>query len=668
MQQEVRSKVAFDSGEPGSQAKVIASSTSRRMAGPLGITFFRLIAEHGSDVASLHSKDGTCAYAAQSIERAFGWKPDDIVGRPLAEFVHPDDLHRVAEAFMVEGDAIGQVTYRLRKKSGEHCWVETLTQATPVPGDRLIVCMTRDASRQKRAALALEEGLLSLAMKTPDGVFIVQDGRILHANPTALAQLGLAAEAAVQGRRLADLIHPEDVAGESLALGLVEQGGSPMPVHDLRLLRRDGTVIPAQSYAIAVSFADRGAAMVVVREKPRPDTQAIVADRLRSIGTVAAGLAYELADPVALLLTSLDLLAVEDADESTLKVKAEALEQARTSGTRIYEALRSLRAFSRGDEDLRRAVDVREVTDAVLNVMQGRLSSTTRVVREFADVPTIVDADQARLSQALFNLISNAVDAANARELGEVRVAISVGTKGGALIEISDNGPGIEGNVLDRVFEPFFTTKPIATASGLGLPISHAIVSSLGGRLALESAPGAGTVALVQLPPSAARVRATSLAPRSTIRVAPAPPSQNRMRAMPRVAPQGERARLLILDDEISLAATLQRLFRHEYDVVVEGTAEGALRRVVAGERFDAILCDLLLPGMSGIEFYGELQRTAPELVSRVVFVTGGVITPGAQAFLDALPNLCVDKPFMPDELRQKLRELFGSLPRVSDA
>ena len=249
-----------------------------------------------------------------------------------------------------------------------------------------------------------------------------------------------------------------------------------------------------------------------------------------------------------------------------------------------------------------------------------------------------------------------------------MRVSISASTKGGALIEISDNGPGIEGNVLDRVFEPFFTTKPIATASGLGLPISHAIVSSLGGRLALESAPGAGTIAIVQLPPAAARARSTSLAPRSTIRVAPAPPSQNRMRALPRVEPRGERARLLILDDEIALAASLQRLYRHEYDVVVEGTAEGALRRIVAGERYDAILCDLLLPGISGIEFYGELQRTAPELVPRVVFVTGGVITPGAQAFLDALPNLCVEKPFMPDDLRQKLRELFGALPRLANA
>ncbi len=654
---------AKDAGE-APRANVATPTASRRMSGPLGITFFRLVAEHGSDIGSLHTRDGLCVFVAPSVTRAFGWPEDQFQGRPLRELVHHDDWPRVAEALAVEGEALGQVTYRLRLPSGETTWVETLTQAAPNSGrDQLVVCMTRDISHHRRATMALEEGVLALAMRQPDGVLVIQDGRILHSNPAAFQLLGLPTEAAVQRRRFAEFVHPDDSAREGEELTRIAQLGTVSAVHDLRFVLRDGTTLTTQTYAMGVSFGGAAAALLVVRDKPKLDTQAIIADRLRSIGAVATGLAQELAAPVALLLASLDVLASEEADADASAAKANALAQATSSGDRIFQALRSLRSFSRGDEDLRRTLDARDVVDAVLNVADGRRTATTKLVRDFAESPVFVSADQARLSQALLNLVANAVDAANERPDGEVRVSVRATTKGGALVEVSDNGPGIHEATLGRVFEPFFTTKPVATAAGLGLPISHAIIRALGGRLDLESAPKAGTIAIVQLPPCAAPEGRMSLtqppASRATIRVAPAPaPPSATTRALPRVSPAGEKPRLLVMDDDVPLASTLQRLLRHEYDVVVETSAEAALRRIVSGERFDILLCDVMLPGMSGIAFYDELQRIAPAMALRVVFVTGGMNTPGTQAFLEGLPNPCIDKPFLPDDLRRRLREL----------
>jgi PAS domain S-box-containing protein len=637
------------------QAKLARAQTS-----PSGITFHRLISEHASDVASLHGRDGAFVFASTSAARVVGWSEAELRARSLLDCVHDDDRAKVADALKVEGDVTARVTYRFRTASGDYLWVESILQAAAAPGGALIVCTTRDVSRQRRAVRALEEGMLSLAMRSPDAVFLVQEGRILRANPAALERLGVATEAALKGRPYLELVHPDDAPYEGPELARTTRASAPCPVHDIRLIAQDGAPIAAQSYALGVSFDGRDATLVVVRPRLRPDTQAIVADRLRSIGTIAAGLAHELADPIALLLTSLELLGTEDDDEAGRYAKTEALKQARRAGQEVYDALRSLRSLSRGDEDLRRNIDLREVLETVVHLAQARLSTTTRIQCDFDEEPVFAFGDQARVSQALLNVVTNAVDAAGRCDAGEVRIALRAAAKGGAIIEVSDNGEGIDERTLDRVFEPFFTTKPISTASGLGLAISNAIVRSLGGRIALESAPGVGTIVSIQLPAANGQRVPRSGPPSMTIRVSPAPPSSHGL-VMPRVVPRGERPRLLVIDDEVALANALRRMFRHEYDVTVEPTAEGAFGRIMAGEEFDLVLCDLQLPGISGIDFYGQIQETAPALVRRIVFVTGGVLTPGTQAFLDARPNLQIDKPFTPTVLRGHLRELLAT-------
>ena len=192
------------------------------------------------------------------------------------------------------------------------------------------------------------------------------------------------------------------------------------------------------------------------------------------------------------------------------------------------------------------------------------------------------------------------------------------------------------------MFDPFFTTKPTGIGTGLGLPICHSIVKSLGGEIGVESTPGDGTVFRVTLP---AQPQATKLLTPTPV---PAP-----------VEPR--RARVLVVDDELPLASMLQRVLEDEHEVHVTTTAHEALELLTSGEEFDLVLCDLLMPAMSGMDLYRELKRRCPGLQERLVFMTGGAFTPRAAEFLALVSNRRIEKPFDLSQVRRLVRELTNA-------
>jgi CheY-like chemotaxis protein len=198
--------------------------------------------------------------------------------------------------------------------------------------------------------------------------------------------------------------------------------------------------------------------------------------------------------------------------------------------------------------------------------------------------------------------------------------------------------------VRARIFEPFFTTKPIGTGTGLGLFVCHGIVSDMGGRLEVETEPGRGSTFRVILPASpAADARPSAPAvPDAGLRPGPAAPASAAAR----------RARVLVLDDDGRVADSLRRMLEPDHDVEVLTRSRLALDRVRAGASWDAVLCDVMMPEMSGIEWFEEVRRLDPALARRVVFVTGGAFTAGARTFLEEVGNPRLDKPFVPDEVR----------------
>jgi CheY-like chemotaxis protein len=265
-----------------------------------------------------------------------------------------------------------------------------------------------------------------------------------------------------------------------------------------------------------------------------------------------------------------------------------------------------------------------------------------RLIRDLRPVPP-VEANESRLGQVFLNLLVNAAQAIpeGRASANEIRVATYVTDDGRVCIEISDTGSGIPPEVQKRLFTPFFTTKQVGVGTGLGLSICHRIVTGLGGAITVDSAVGAGTTFKVYLPPAAPRLTMTS----------PMPQVPDR---------QGRRGRILVIDDEEPVVRAAMRILQNEHDVAIATAASAAVDRVIAGERFDMILCDLMMPEMTGMELYAELMKIAPDQAEAMVFITGGAFTPRARGFLDRVKNERFEKPFNATQLRALVRERLG--------
>jgi CheY-like chemotaxis protein len=226
------------------------------------------------------------------------------------------------------------------------------------------------------------------------------------------------------------------------------------------------------------------------------------------------------------------------------------------------------------------------------------------------------------------NLLVNAAQAIpeGHADANLIRIATRNGPANTVIVEITDSGTGMTPEVQARLFEPFFTNKPTGIGTGLGLTICQRIMTAAGGKIEVESTPGQGTTFRVILP--AARISV------ATVSHTPAAPSTVR------------RGRVLIIDDEPTIGSSLMRLLGRDHDVVATTSAREALERILGGESFDVILCDLMMPVMTGIEFYQQLASLMPNQVQRIIFLTGGAFTAAARSFLDQCPNLRIGKPF----------------------
>jgi CheY-like chemotaxis protein len=272
-----------------------------------------------------------------------------------------------------------------------------------------------------------------------------------------------------------------------------------------------------------------------------------------------------------------------------------------------------------------------------------------RVVKDYG-VPPAVLADQTRLGQVFLNLIVNAAQALPEGRAphNEIRLTTGQDAQGLAFIAVSDNGVGIPPEVLPRIFEPFFTTKEVGEGTGLGLSICHSIIQELGGDIRVRSEPGRGTTFEVLIPP----------APEDEDEEAtPVPPA-------PVLPAPSRRGRLLLIDDEPLVAATLARTLASEHELVSFTSARQALERLRSGEHYDLILCDLMMPEMTGMELHATLVRENPALAERMLFLTGGAFTEAARAFLASTLQPWVEKPFEPDALRAQVHALLATRTR----
>ncbi len=583
--------------------------------------------------------DFSTTYVSPNVRDVLGWDPAAFQdSRFWRDRVHPDDRPMV-ETGLAQLFEHGEhaLRYRFEHADGTYRWILDGARLHRDADTAEIVGYVVDITERTRAeqALALSEASFrSVIERSPTMTFVHRNGTVLYANAAIAERLRIPADEVI-GLHALEYIHPDDRA--LIVQQIMRTAGGDSASVEVRMLPREGAPIVVRCAGVRVEFGGAPAHVVfctdVTAERELYARMAI-ADRLVSLGTLAAGVAHEINNPLAFVIGNIELLARElpaiVAGTSRLPMReVEALlSDARDGAVRVGAIVRDLRALSRNDDGRTSSIDVVPVLQSCLKMMHAELRVRARIVESFApDLPPVT-GNGSRLSQVFLNLLVNASHAIpeGAAEANVVRVAAH--TDGAFVhVEISDTGAGIPHVLLGRIFDPFFTTKPVGQGTGLGLAISHEIIRSLGGTIRVDSTVGAGTVFHIALPVARRSAAISSGLPVPVV-----------------------KARVLLVDDELAVGRSIGALLAPDVEVVSVTRARDALERIRRGEMFDAILCDLAMPELPGDELYRMLEQTAPALASRVVFMSGGA--PGVRA-PEGRPLL--EKPFTEAALRAAL-------------
>ncbi|QSQ26019.1 response regulator [Pyxidicoccus parkwayensis] len=387
-------------------------------------------------------------------------------------------------------------------------------------------------------------------------------------------------------------------------------------------------------------------AMVDITELREAQAKLALSERLASLGTLAAGVAHELNNPLAFIAQCLELARLRVGEGAVGGARGEVqdlLVDAAVGTEQLRTIVRDLHTFARAEEDHRERLDVREVLGRSVRMAQGEIRHRARLVRDEAEVSPVL-ANEGRLGQVFLNLLVNAARAIQEGRADQNEIRVTTRNEGeSVVVEVRDTGQGIPPERMARIFDPFFTTRSEGQGLGLGLSISQSLVSRMGGELTVESELGRGSLFRVRLP----------AAPAEHASPTPLPPRQPLRRPT-------RRGRILIVDDEPKLALTLGMLLEDAHEVTRCLKARDALELIRAGPLFDAILCDLMMPEMTGEQLFEAVSATQPEQARRMIFMTGGAFTAGGQDFLAHVKNPRLIKPFRVDELEAMLALIVG--------
>ena len=379
---------------------------------------------------------------------------------------------------------------------------------------------TARARQARQQARESEERVRLLLDSTAEAICGLDlAGTITFCNPAALRILGLAA--------------PEQLLGLSFyAMARLPGADRSLPAvwieaairtyarleQELQLVRTDGTVVSVQHSAAAMlrqgKLVGRVVTFLDITERKRAEealrksqAQLRMADRLATVGTLSAGVAHEINNPLAYTLANLsyvrDALArlPEGLPGIDVKELRSSVDEATEGAERVRRIVRDMKTLSRMDDERVGPVDVEAALDASVNMAFHEIRHRAQLVKDYGHVP-LVRCNEGRLVQVFLNLLVNAAQAiaGNAPERNEVRLATCVDAQGRVAVEISDTGVGIPEEILPRIFDPFFTTKPVGVGSGLGLSICHSLIAGMGGEIEVASKVGVGTRFLILLP------------------------------------------------------------------------------------------------------------------------------------------------------------------------
>lgn len=511
----------------------------------------------------------------------------------------------------------------------------------------------RDLQRASTQSREHEEALRGLLERVNDGVLIHRGGTMLFMNTRWAELVGAPDRFSAVGKSILDRVSPENRELIAPRL-LMAESGTPMPARELHFQRPDGTQVTALVHTFPTIFEREPALLTYARDVTAQralEAKLIAANRMVALGRLAANVGHEINNPLAFLVGNAEhALSLATSGGNTEALVA-SIKNVLDGATRVQNIVRDLKDLSRPSGEETAPTQIAKVLESCLRIAESTIAPRARVKMNL-HAHANAQCNEARLGQVFLNLLMNAAEAIPPGDPEHHTISVSTEDRPPHIVvTIGDTGVGIPAEHLGSIFEPFFTTKADGRGTGLGLSISHALVTAQGGRIEAESKAGAGTRMIVHLPMAAPAEQEAAKK-----EVSPGANTTNPATAQGHGAAVSEprkRHRILVVDDEVQLGRLIQG-FLTDYDVVLATSGASGLEELDGGTPFDLVLCDLMMPDVTGMDIYDRVSRTKPDMCGRFVFMTGGAFTPAAATFLDmvaAKGNACVEKPFRIDAL-----------------
>jgi PAS domain S-box-containing protein len=474
----------------------------------------------------------------------------------------------------------------------------------------------------------------ALVEHAPDGIVVSRDGIVLYANAAAAKLLGYDDRDELVGKPMTFLDRREAETMRRRIQEMKERGETLVP-REYPAKRRDGIAIVAEIASTIVEFDGKPAILAYARdvtERARLRAQLAHADRLASLGLLAAGVAHEINNPLAFASLASEMLQKRVAEGERALV-----DNIRSGIDRIGAIVRDLRLFGRYDDELPAPMDVTAAIETAERMVAHELRPRATLTKDLGSLPPVLGVGR-RIEQVFVNLFLNAALAVESKSEGSIVITART-TPRHVIISVRDDGVGIPPDRLDAIFEPFFTTRSAGGGTGLGLSICRDIVLRTGGNIVATSTLGRGTTMEVTL------VRTER--PIDEAPSAPAHASSS--------AETLQSKRVLVVDDEPLIISSLVNALSQRAKVTGETSSHRALERLLSGDEFDAIVCDVMMSGITGTELHERVAREKPELAARFVFMSGGTYTTTTSEYLARVPNARLMKPFTVSDLLRAL-------------
>ena len=605
--------------------------------------------------------DGNILYANETSYRTYGYTEKEFLGKNIRSLATKEYTPLVENriALLLEiGNTVFESAHQ--RQDGSIIPVEIHAQLVSIGGKQYILCLARDRTERILAEKVLkrsEERFRTVLEDMDNGYFeLDQHGYYMFVNDAMCKILGLN-RSEIVAKHFSNFIDPSDDKFIDNSRAII----SEVIAKSVTLSGMFGTIVKGDGsrriIGVSASPMKDAAGSITgikgitrdITDRIKMEQQLLIAGKLASIGELAAGVAHEINNPLTAIMGYAQLLANDDDVPGNIKSD---LGKIYNQSQRAARIVQNLLTFARNYTPEKSIIDLNELILKTLELRSYEHKvGNTEVVTELQDGLPGISADEHQIQQVILNIVINAEQSIAAiKKTGTIKI-VTRAVEDKIRISITDDGPGIPREMLDRLFDPFFTTKDVGQGTGLGLSVCHGIITNHGGRIYAESVMGEGATFIIELPVSK----------ESSIKVISEPAI---LQKCMHLSVAGKK--ILVVDDETVIRDILKRILS-ERGYHVDSAASGleGLQKI-ENSQYDVYLLDIKMPGIDGKDMYETIGEKYPHLVKRVIFITGDTITKSTLDFLESTGREYFSKPLDFTKLMKTVESAVISSSEIS--